>query len=34
MRALLPYLALGRYAELSVAGGTFATLLAHRQEEI
>ena len=24
----------GRYAELSVAGGPFATLLAHRQEEI
>ncbi|XPE66395.1 ATP-binding cassette domain-containing protein [Shigella flexneri] len=24
----------GRYAELSVAGGRFATLLAHRQEEI
>lgn len=24
----------GRYAELSVAGGPFAILLAHRQEEI
>ncbi|MFL4198007.1 cysteine/glutathione ABC transporter permease/ATP-binding protein CydD, partial [Escherichia coli] len=24
----------GRYAELRVAGGPFATLLAHRQEEI
>lgn len=24
----------GRYAELSVAGGPFSTLLAHRQEEI
>ncbi|WP_436796749.1 hypothetical protein, partial [Escherichia coli] len=24
----------GRYAELSVANGPFATLLAHRQEEI
>lgn len=24
----------GRYAELSVAGGPFAKLLAHRQEEI